>query len=115
MPGVDRVSIDLLVEAVGTVRELGIPDVALFPATPAEVKTEDGAEACNPHHLMCRAVRAVTQAWPDIGVVHDVALAPTSPHSHDGVPHVAFFHNPPTNKEIQIWNKSFWGREVLVV
>src|SRR3546814_10311083 len=57
MPGVDRFSIDLLVEAVGTVRELGIPAVALFPATPAEVKTEDGAEACNPDNLMCRAVQ----------------------------------------------------------
>src|SRR3546814_13461752 len=85
MPGVDRVSIDLLVEAVGTVRELGIPAVALFPATPAEVKTEDGAEACNPDNLMCRAVRAVKQAWPDIGVVTDVALDPYTTHGHDGI------------------------------
>ena len=85
MPGVERLSIDLLVEAVRAARDLGIPAVALFPVTPLEKKTADGDEAVNPDNLVCRAVRAVKAAVPDIGVMCDVALDPYTTHGHDGL------------------------------
>ncbi len=86
MPGVDRLSIDLLVESVGEARQLGIPAVALFPATDPRQKTEDAAEAYNPENLVCRAVRAVKAAHGDhIGVLCDVALDPYSSHGQDGL------------------------------
>ena len=65
MPGVDRLSIDLLVDAVGSAVELGIPAVALFPATDPAKKSADAAEAVNSENLVCRAVRAVKQAHGD--------------------------------------------------
>src|SRR5205823_9990815 len=85
MPGVDRLSLDLLAEVVKEARDLGIPAVALFPATPPEKKTPDGHEALNPENLVCRAVRAVKAAVPDIGVMCDVALDPYTTHGHDGL------------------------------
>ncbi|MGI9433646.1 MAG: porphobilinogen synthase [Geminicoccaceae bacterium] len=85
MPGVDRLSIDLLLPAVEEAKALGIPAVALFPVTPRDQKTADGAEATNPDNLVCRAVRAIKQHVPDIGVVCDVALDPYTTHGHDGL------------------------------
>jgi len=85
MPGVERLSIDLLVGAIKEARDFGIPAVALFPATPSEKKTPDGDEALNPENLVCRAVRAVKEAVPDIGVMCDVALDPYTSHGHDGL------------------------------
>jgi len=86
MPGVDRLSIDLLVDAVGQAIELGIPSVAMFPATDPSHKTDDAAEAYNPDNLVCRAVRAVKQQHGDaIGVLCDVALDPYSSHGQDGL------------------------------
>jgi len=85
MPGVARLSIDRLVDAVGEAAALGIPAVALFPNTDAALKTEDGAEAHNPDNLVCRAVSAVKKAHPEIGVVCDVALDPYTTHGHDGL------------------------------
>ena len=85
MPGVDRVSIDLLVESARQARDLGIPALAIFPVTPPELKTSDGAEATNPNNLVCRAVRAVKQAVPGIGIICDVALDPYTSHGHDGL------------------------------
>ena len=85
MPGVDRLSIDLLVPAINGAKELGIPAVALFPVTPSERKTADGAEAINPDNLVCRAVRSIKEQIPDIGVVCDVALDPYTSHGHDGL------------------------------
>jgi porphobilinogen synthase len=85
MPGVDRLSIPALVDAAGAAKELGIPCVALFPATPAERKSPEGDEATNPENLVCRAVRAVKRAHPDLGVLCDVALDPFTTHGHDGV------------------------------
>ena len=86
MPGVYRLSIDLLVAAVSEASGLGIPAVALFPATPAEKKTPDADEAFNPENLVCRAVRAVKQALGDrIGVICDVALDPYTSHGQDGL------------------------------
>jgi porphobilinogen synthase len=85
MPGVERLSIDLLLIAVREAAALGIPAVALFPVTPEALKSADGAEAINPDNLICRAVRAVKAALPDIGVICDVALDPYTTHGHDGL------------------------------
>jgi porphobilinogen synthase len=86
MPGVDRLSIDLLVEAVGEAVELGIPAVALFPATEPAKKTADAAEAVNPKNLVCRAVAAIKTTHGDaVGVMCDVALDPYTSHGHDGL------------------------------
>ena len=85
MPGVDRLSVDLAAEAAQEAQSLGIPVVALFPQTDPKLKTPDGREAVNPDNLVCRAVRAIKQAAPDIGVLCDVALDPYTDHGHDGV------------------------------
>jgi porphobilinogen synthase len=85
MPGVERLSIDLLVEAVGEAAELGIPAIALFPYTDNSLKTPDAKEAVNPDNLVCRAVRAVKSAHPQVGIVCDVALDPYNSDGHDGL------------------------------
>ncbi len=86
MPGVERLSIDLLVEAAGEAVRLGIPAIAIFPATPPEKKTPEAEEAFNPENLACRATRAIKQAHGDgIGVVCDVALDPYTSHGQDGL------------------------------
>jgi porphobilinogen synthase len=85
MPGVERLTIDLLVEAVGEAKQLGIPAVALFPATDPAKKTPEAEEAINPQNLVCRAVRAVKAAHPEIGIVCDVALDPYTSHGQDGL------------------------------
>ena len=85
MPGVDRLSIDLLVDAVGEAAALGIPAVAVFPYVAPELKTPDGREAVNPDNLICRAVRAVKAAHPALGVICDVALDPFNSDGHDGL------------------------------
>ena len=86
MPGVERLSIDLLVEAAGEAMQLGIPVVALFPATLPEKKSPEAEEAVNPENLICRATRAIKQAHGDrLGVLCDVALDPYTSHGHDGL------------------------------
>jgi porphobilinogen synthase len=85
MPGVNRVSVDLLAEHVRAGVRLGIPAVALFPATPPEKKDAEGTEALNPDNLMCRAARALKHEFPDLGLVGDVALDCYTDHGHDGV------------------------------
>src|SRR5262244_873466 len=85
MPGVARLSISELVDAVGAAAELGIPAVALFPVVPRERKSEAAEEACNPDNLCNRAVRAVKKAVGDVGVICDVALDPYTSHGHDGL------------------------------
>ena len=85
MPGVERQSIAGLVDAAARARDLGIPALAVFPVTPAERKSPDGEEAANPDNLVCRAVRAVARAVPDIGIVCDVALDPYTTHGQDGL------------------------------
>ena len=86
MPGVERLSVDLLAETVSSAIELGIPAVALFPATDPAKKTENAAEALNYQNLVCRAVRAVKKAHGEaIGVICDVALDPYTSHGHDGL------------------------------
>ncbi|HEB97614.1 MAG TPA: porphobilinogen synthase [Sedimenticola thiotaurini] len=85
MPGVERISIDLLVEEAKQVRALGIPAMALFPVTPPEAKSEDAREAYNPDGLAQRAVRAIKEAAPELGVITDVALDPFTTHGQDGL------------------------------
>ncbi|SDX59435.1 porphobilinogen synthase [Allochromatium warmingii] len=85
MPGVERLSIDLLVEAAREAYQLGIPVIALFPVTPLEVKSLDAREAFNPDGLAQRAVRALKAAVPDMGVMTDVALDPFTTHGQDGL------------------------------
>ena len=85
MPGVDRISIDLAVEAAHEAVKLGIPALALFPYTNVKLRTEDAREAFNPDNLVCRATRAIKQTGLDIGVILDVALDPYTTHGHDGL------------------------------
>jgi porphobilinogen synthase len=85
MPGIERLSIDLLVEEARAVCSLGIPAMAIFPVTPPEAKSEDAAEAYNPDGLAQRAVRAIKDAVPDLGVITDVALDPFTTHGQDGL------------------------------
>ncbi len=85
MPGVYRLSIDLLVEEAREASELGIPMVALFPVTPASVKSDQAEEAWNPEGLAQRAVRALKAELPALGVMTDVALDPFTSHGQDGL------------------------------
>ncbi len=85
MPGVDRLSIDLLVEDAISVHNLGIPAMALFPVTPLDAKSDDAAEAWNADGLAQRAIRAIKKAVPELGVITDVALDPYTSHGQDGL------------------------------
>ncbi len=85
MPGVDRLSVDLVPAAAEEAARLGIPVIALFPFTEASLKTPDGRECENANNLVCRATRALKKAVPQIGVLCDVALDPYTSHGHDGV------------------------------
>ncbi|RAU22715.1 porphobilinogen synthase [Paramagnetospirillum kuznetsovii] len=85
MPGVSRVSIDLLVDEARRAADLGIPAIAVFPSVEPSLKTPDAAEAVNPNNLVCRAVRAVKKAVPNLGIICDVALDPYNSDGHDGL------------------------------
>ena len=96
MPGVDRVSLDRLEGHVAEAARLGIPAVALFPATPADRKDAEGTEALNPDNLMCGAARLLKRAYPELGLVGDVALDPYTDHGHDGVRREGYVANDAT-------------------
>jgi len=85
MPGVERLTIDLAVEAAEEAAALSIPAIALFPNTDPSLRDEMASEAVNPGNLVCRAVRAIKEAVPEIGIVCDVALDPYTSHGHDGL------------------------------
>ena len=85
MPGIERLSVDRLLPLLEEATELGIPAIALFPVIDAQLKTADGAAALDPDSLMCRAVRAIKAAVPDLGVICDVALDPYTTHGQDGL------------------------------
>lgn len=85
MPGIERLSIDLLVAEAKLLYSLGIPAIALFPVTPQQAKTEFAEEAYNPDGLAQRAVKAVKEAVPELGVITDVALDPFTVHGQDGI------------------------------
>jgi porphobilinogen synthase len=96
MPGVERLSIDLMVAAAKDAAALGIPAIALFPRIDPAKKSDDGREAANPGNLICRAVRALKKAVPEMGVLCDVALDPFTSHGHDGVIVDGDVHNDQT-------------------
>ena len=85
MPGIERMSIDLLINEAKQIQSLGVPAMALFPVTPLDVKTEDAREAFNPDGLAQRAVKAIKDAVPDLGIITDVALDPFTTHGQDGL------------------------------
>ena len=85
MPGIERLSIDLAVEECKLLEKLGVPAVALFPVTPAPHKTELAEEAYNPDGIAQRAVKAIKDACPDLGIITDVALDPFTTHGQDGI------------------------------
>jgi porphobilinogen synthase len=85
MPGVERLSIDLAVSAARQAAAEGIPALALFPNTDPARRSEDAEEAINPDNLVCRALRAIKAAVPEIGLIADVALDPYTSHGHDGL------------------------------
>ncbi|MBM3504843.1 MAG: porphobilinogen synthase [Alphaproteobacteria bacterium] len=85
MPGVFRLSIDLLVERAKEAAELGIPVIAVFPVIDPALKNPEGSEAFNPGNLVCRATRALKNAIPELGVLCDAALDPFTSHGHDGL------------------------------
>jgi porphobilinogen synthase len=85
MPGVDRLTVDLAVEAAKRAEDLGIPAMALFPYTDPALRDEDGSESGNPDNLVCRTVRAIRAACPGLMLICDVALDPYTSHGHDGL------------------------------
>lgn len=85
MPGIERLSIDLLVKEAVKVQKLGIPAIALFPVTAAKAKSLDGKEAYNPQGLAQRAIRAVKDKCPELGIITDIALDPFTTHGQDGI------------------------------
>jgi porphobilinogen synthase len=85
LPGVSRWSVDRLADRAREAARIGIPCIALFPNTPGDLRTDDAAEALNPDNLICRAIRAIKDAVPEIGLLTDVALDPYTAHGHDGL------------------------------
>ncbi len=85
MPGVERLGLDCLVDVIGAAAEQGISAVALFPYTDETLKTPDAREALNPDNLVCQAVREVKRAFPEVGIICDVALDPYNSDGHDGL------------------------------
>src|SRR6185436_18551440 len=85
MPGVDRLTVDNVVREAERAAKLTIPCIALFPYTDPSLRDENGSEALNPDNLVCRAIRAIKNAVPEVGVLCDVALDPYTSHGHDGL------------------------------
>lgn len=98
MPGVCRLSIDLLEQAAREAVALGIPALALFPCPAPDLRSEGAEEAYNPDGLICRAIAAVKQATPELGVIADVALDPYTSHGHDGLMAEGRVLNDETNR-----------------
>ena len=99
LPGVSRWSVDRLAGKAREARDLGIPCVALFPNTPLELRTDDAREALNADNLICRAVKAVKEAVPEVGVLTDIALDPYTADGHDGLTNEAgYVLNDETSK-----------------
>jgi porphobilinogen synthase len=97
LPGVQRLDLDSLRKNAALACSLGIPAIAIFPATPPELKTEDAAEAFNPENLVCRAVQAVkSEVGDSLGVICDVALDPYSSHGQDGLVREGYVVNDET-------------------
>jgi porphobilinogen synthase len=89
LPGVSRWSVDRLGAQAKLSAGLGIPCIALFPNTPTELRTDDAREALNSDNLICRAIKAIKDSVPEIGILTDVALDPYTSHGHDGIVDIA--------------------------
>jgi len=115
MPGVERLSVDLVVAAVKEAESLGIPAVALFPYTDPGKRTDDAREAFNADNLVCRATRAVKDAGIEIGIILDVALDPYTSHGHDGLLIDGEIANDATNEALikQSLNQAAAGCDIL--
>lgn len=116
LPGVSRWSIDGIVQCAKEARDLQIPCVALFPNTPLRLRTERGEEALNPDNLMCRAIRALKDAVPEVGVLTDVALDPYTAHGHDGLVDAGgYVLNDETSKVLveQALNQARAGADII--
>ena len=116
LPGVSRWSVDGIVARAREARDLGISCVALFPNTPRHLRSERGDEAGNPDNLMCRAIRALKDATPDIGVLTDVALDPYTTHGHDGLVDAAGYVVNDTTAEAlvaQALNQARAGADII--
>ncbi|HJO86391.1 MAG TPA: porphobilinogen synthase [Rhodospirillales bacterium] len=85
MPGVDRISVNLLEEVVGEAKEASIPAVVIFPEVDPAVKTPDAREAYNPDNLVCQSIRTIAKAYPEMGIICDAALDPFNSDGHDGL------------------------------
>ena len=93
MPGVLRVSVDRLAAHVEPAARLGVPAIALFPATAPDKRDEEGTESANPDNLICRSARLLKAEFPALGLIGDVALDPYTSHGHDGVLRHGYVHN----------------------
>ncbi len=115
MPGVERLSIDLVVGAAKEAASLGIPAMAMFPYTDPKLRTDDAGEAFNANNLVCRATRAVKEAGIDIGIILDVALDPYTSHGHDGLLIDGEIHNDATLEALvkQSLNQVTAGCDIL--
>ncbi len=116
LPGVSRWSVDGIVARGREARDLGIACVALFPNTPGHLRSDDGAEAVNPDNLMCRAIRALKDAVPEVGVLTDVALDPYTTHGHDGLVDAAgYVMNDATVESLvgQALNQAAAGSDII--
>jgi len=96
MPGIDRITVDLVAEIATEAAGLGIPALAIFPEVDPALKTPDAAEACNPNNLVCRAIKAIKAATPEIGIICDAALDPFNSDGHDGILKDGIILNDPT-------------------
>ncbi|CAI9120600.1 porphobilinogen synthase [Brytella acorum] len=85
MPGIERVSVDLLDAHLAEAVALGVPAIAIFPITPIDKRDETGTESANPDNVMCRATRRIKEIYPELGIIADVALDPYTSHGHDGL------------------------------
>ena len=115
MPGVERYSVDVLVEEAARAEGLGIPALAIFPVTPQERKSEDGSEAWNPENLICRAMRAIRGAGLKLGLIADVALDPYTVHGQDGLVRGGYVVNDETLSALcrQAVNQAEAGCDVI--
>ena len=101
MPGVERLSVNCLLQELRQAVELGIPAIAVFPATDPALKTDDAREAINPENLVCRSVKAIKKEFPQLGVICDVALDPYSSHGQDGLVKDGYVVNDETLEMLQ--------------
>lgn len=115
LPGIQRMSIDRLLGEVEVCLKLGIPAIALFPCTPDERRCDEAKEAWNPDNLVCCAMRAIKQRYPEIGIVGDVALDPYSSHGQDGLMCDGLILNDETNDALcrQAVNQADAGCDII--